>query len=324
MKREQLSDLAAFVTVADELSFTRAASKLGITQSSLSHAIRRLEGQLGVRLLSRTTRSVAPTEAGERLLGTLRPALHQIDSGLDSLTALRERPAGSIRITTAEHAAETVLLPGLERFLPNYPDIHVEVTLDYGLTDVVAERFDAGIRLGEQVAKDMVAVRVGPDFRMAVVATPGYFEGRKLPKTPQDLQGHSCINLRLPTHGGIYAWEFEKGSREINVRLEGQLAFNTLWMRLRTARAGLGIVFVPEDLVTEDISAGRMVRVLADWCAPFPGYHLYYPSRRHTTPAFSLLVEALRFNSATNGVPSFLLPKVTVGFADNHRVGDGF
>ena len=295
MKREHLADLSAFATVAQELSFTRAAAKLGMTQSSLSHAIRRLEGRLGLRLLSRTTRSVAPTDAGERLLRTLRPAFEQIDSEIDSLTALREKPAGSIRITTAEHAAETVLLPALERFLPEFPDIHVEVTLDYGLTDVVAERFDAGIRLGEQVAKDMVAVRIGPDFRMAAVATPGYFSNRRAPRVPQELHDHACINLRLPTSGGLYAWEFEKGGREVNVRVEGQLAFNTLWMRLRAARAGLGIVFVPEDIVQADLDAGRLVRVLTDWCAPFPGYHLYYPHRRQTAPAFAVFVAALRY-----------------------------
>ncbi|MGC4029970.1 MAG: LysR family transcriptional regulator [Steroidobacteraceae bacterium] len=295
MKREHLADLAAFATVARELSFTRAASQLGMTQSSLSHAIRRLEGRLGLRLLSRTTRSVAPTEAGERLLRTLRPAFDGIDAELQSLTSLREKPAGSIRITTAEHAAQTVLLPGLQRFLPAYPDIQIELTLDYGLTDIVAAHFDAGIRLGEQVAKDMIAVRVGPDLRMAVVAVPTYFEGKRLPKTPQDLQGHNCINLRLPTRGGLYPWEFEKGSRVVNVHVEGQLVFNTLWMRLRAVRAGLGIGFFPEDIVQEDIVAGRLVRVLADWCTPFPGYHLYYPGRRHATPAFSLLVDALRY-----------------------------
>jgi DNA-binding transcriptional LysR family regulator len=295
MKRDHLSDLAAFVTVAREQSFTRAAARLGMTQSSLSHAMRRLEGRLGLRLLSRTTRSVAPTVAGERLLRTLRPAFEQIDAELSSLTELREKPAGTIRITAAEHAAETVLMPGLERFLPSYPDIQVEVTLDYGLTDVVAERFDAGIRLGEQVAKDMIAVRIGPDIKMAVVATPSYFKDKRVPRAPQDLQAHNCINLRLPTHGGIYAWEFEKGAREINVRVDGQLAFNTLWMRLRAARAGLGIAFVPEDVVQADIASGKLIRVLADWCAPFPGYHLYYPGRRHATPAFALLVEALRF-----------------------------
>lgn len=294
MKREHLADLAAFATVARELSFTRAASQLGMTQSSLSHAIRRLEGRLGLRLLNRTTRSVAPTEAGERLLRTLRPAFEGIDAEIDALTSLRERPAGSIRITTAEHAAETVLLPKLQRFLPAYPDIRVEIMLDHGLTDIVAAHFDAGIRLGEQVAKDMIAVRVGPDFRMAVVATPGYFEAKRPPRRPQDLQGHNCVNLRLPTRGGIYAWEFEKGSRELNVRVEGQLVFNTLWMRLRAVMAGLGIGYFPEDIVQDDIAAGRLVRVLGDWCAPFPGYHLYYPSRRHTSPAFSLLVDSLR------------------------------
>lgn len=295
MKREHLADLSAFATVAHELSFTRAASKLGMTQSSLSHAIRRLEGRLGLRLLSRTTRSVAPTDAGERLLRTLRPAFEHIDAEIESLTALREKPAGSIRITTAEHAAETVLLPALERLLPAYPDIHVEVTLDYGLTDVVAERFDAGIRLGEQVAKDMVAVRIGPDFRMAAVATPGYFANRRLPKVPQELHDHQCINVRLPTAGGIYAWEFERAGREMDVRVEGQLTFNNLWMRLRAARAGLGIAFVPEDIVQSDIAAGRFVRILMDWCAPFPGYHLYYPSRRQTVSAFAIFVEALRY-----------------------------
>lgn len=297
MKREHLADLAAFVTVAQARSFTRAAATLGITQSSLSHALRRLEARLGLRLLSRTTRSVAPTDAGERLLKTLRPAFEQIDTELNALTELREKPAGSIRITTAEHAARAVLMPGLEQFMLRYPDIHVELTLDYGLTDVVAEHFDAGIRLGEQVEKDMIAVRVGPDFRMAVVSTPAYFEGKGLPRNPKDLQDHNCINLRLPTRGGLYAWEFEKGSREIKVHVDGQLIFNTLWMSLRAARAGLGIAYLPEDVVRDDVAAGRLTRVLSDWCAPFPGYHLYYPSRRHATPAFSLLVEALRFRT---------------------------
>ncbi len=297
MKREHLADLSAFAAVAEELSFTRAASKLGMTQSSLSHAIRRLEGRLGLRLLSRTTRSVAPTEAGERLARTLRPAFEHIDAEIESLTALRDKPAGSIRITTAEHAAETVLVPALERLLPQYPDIQIEVALDYGLTDVVAERFDAGIRLGEQVAKDMVAVRIGPDFRMAVVASPGYFSSRRVPRVPQELHEHQCINVRLPTAGGLYAWEFEKGGREFNVRVEGQLTFNTLWMRLRAAKAGLGIAFVPEDVVQADIHAGRLSRVLTDWCAPFPGYHLYYPHRRQAAPAFAVFVEALRYGS---------------------------
>lgn len=297
MKREHLADLAAFMSVARESSFTRAASQLGMTQSSLSHAIRRLEGRLGLRLLSRTTRSVAPTVAGERLLRTLRPAFDGIDAEIDALTSLRERPAGSIRITAAEHAAQTVLMPALERLLPGYPDIQVELTLDYGLTDIVAGHYDAGVRLGEQVAKDMIAVRIGSDFRMAAVATAGYLEGRRIPKRPQDLQEHNCINLRLPTHGGIYSWEFAKGSREVKVHVEGQLVFNTLWLRLRAVRAGLGIGFFPEDLVRAEIDSGGLIRMLADWCAPFPGYHLYYPSRRHLTPAFSILVDALRAQS---------------------------
>jgi DNA-binding transcriptional LysR family regulator len=298
MKREQLADLAAFVTVAQECSFTRAAAKLGITQSSLSHTIRRLEAHLGLRLLARTTRSVAPTHAGERLLLTLGPAFEGIDAELASLSELREKPAGSIRITTAEHAAETILMPALERLLPEYPDIKVEITVDYGLADVVSDRYDAGVRLGEQVAKDMVAVRIGSDMRMAAVGAPSYFARRGLPRVPQDLAAHQCINLRLPTSGGLYAWEFEKGGREVRVRVDGQLTFNELPMRLWAAGAGLGIAFVPEDMVQADIESGRLVRVLSDWCAPFSGYHLYYPSRRQPTPAFTLLVEALRYHGS--------------------------
>jgi DNA-binding transcriptional LysR family regulator len=294
MRREQLGELMAYATVAEERSFTRAAAKLGMTQSSLSHLIRRLEASLGVRLLSRTTRSVAPTDAGERLLRTLRPALDEIDHELASLSELREKPAGSIRITTAEHAAQTILLPVLSRLLPGYPDIHVEIVIEYGLTDVVAERFDAGIRLGEQVAKDMVAVRIGPPMRMAVVASPGYFNDRRLPKVPQDLADHRCINLRLPTAGGLYAWEFAKGARDLKVRVDGQLTVNNIPMALRAARDGVGIAYLPDDLLRADLDAGRLVRVLTDWCPPFPGYHLYYPSRRQPKPAFALLVEALR------------------------------
>ena len=294
MRREQLGELMAYAAVAEERSFTRAAAKLGMTQSSLSHLVRRLEASLGVRLLSRTTRSVAPTDAGERLLRTLRPALDEIDHEIASLSELRERPAGSIRITTAEHAAQTILLPVLSRLLPGYPDIHVEIVIDYGLTDVVAERFDAGIRLGEQVAKDMVAVRIGPPMRMAVVGSPGYFGDRRLPKAPQDLADHCCINLRLPTAGGLYAWEFAKGARDLKVRVDGQLTVNNIPMALRAARDGIGIAYLPDDLVRADLDAGRLVRVLADWCPAFPGYHLYYPSRRQPKPAFALLVEALR------------------------------
>jgi DNA-binding transcriptional LysR family regulator len=294
MRREDLGDLTAFMAVADEQSFTRGAARLGTSQSALSHVIRRLETRLGVRLLMRTTRSVAPTEAGERLLETLRPALQDIAAGLDALSELRTTPAGTVRITASENAAELVLWPALERFLPQYPDIKVEIAVDYALTDIVAQRYDAGVRLGEQVAKDMIAVRIGPDMRFAAVAAPSYFAARPPPATPQDLAEHSCINLRLPTSGGLYAWEFEKAGRELRVRVDGQLTFNTMAMILRAAVAGLGVAFVPEEQAQPLLAEGRLVRVLEDWCEPYPGYHLYYPSRRQLSPAFALLVEALR------------------------------
>ena len=295
MRREELADLNAFVAVAEERSFTRAAAKLGTSQSALSFTVRRLEERLGVRLLSRTTRSVAPTEAGERLLGTLGPALDKIGAELAALSELREKPAGTVRITAGEHAARTVLWPALAKLLPLYPDIKVELIVDYGLTDIVAERYDAGVRLGEQVARDMIAVRVGPDFRMAVVGAPSYFAGRPRPKRPQDLTDHDCINLRLPTYGGLFAWEFEKRGRELKVRVEGQLVFTNLALRLNAALAGLGLAYLPEDVVQTHLADGRLIRVLDDWCPPFSGYHLYYPSRRQPTPAFAVLVEALRY-----------------------------
>jgi len=295
MRRGELGDLAAFLAVAEEQSFTRAAAKLGTSQSSLSHTVRRLESRLGLRLLTRTTRSVATTEAGDRLIETLRPALAEIDGRLIALTELREKPAGTIRLTAGEHAAESILLPALARLLPHYPDIKVEISVDLSLTDIVTERFDAGIRLGEQVAKDMIAVPVGPEMRMAVVGSPAYFARHPVPKTPQQLAGHACINLRLPTRGGLYAWEFEKGGRALNVRVEGQLVFNTAAMIRRAALAGSGLVCVLEDSVQTEIDDGRLVRVLGDWCPPFAGYHLYYPSRRQQSPAFALLVEALRY-----------------------------
>lgn len=297
MRREELVDLNAFLTVAEEQSFTRAAAKLGTSQSSLSHTIRRLETRLGVRLLTRTTRSVAPTAAGERLLGTLRPALESIGSELASLNELREKPAGTIRITTSEYAATTVLWPALERFLPHYPDIHVELSIDSSLTDIVTERFDAGVRLGEALAKDMVAVRIGPDLRMVVVGSPGYLATRSIPLTPHDLAEHSCINLRLLSGGGLYAWELERDGREVRVRVEGRLAFNNVSMIARAAEAGFGLGFVMEDHVAEQLARGSLVRVLEDWCPPFSGYHLYYPSRRQPSAAFALLVEALRYHT---------------------------
>jgi DNA-binding transcriptional LysR family regulator len=295
MRREELVDLNAFLTVAEERSFTRAAAKLGTSQSTLSYTIRRLETRLGVRLLTRTTRSVAPTEAGERLLRTLSPALEDIGAELASLSALREKPAGTIRITTGEHPAEAILWPAFAKLLPNYPDIKVELTVDYGLVDIVAERYDAGVRLGEQVAKDMIAVRIGPDMRMAVVGAPSYFARRPQPRKPQDLTAHDCINIRLPTYGGVYAWEFEKRGRELKVRVEGQLVFNNVALRLNAALAGFGLAYLPEDQVQTHLADGRLVRVLDDWCPPFSGYHLYYPSRRQPTPAFALLVDALRY-----------------------------
>jgi DNA-binding transcriptional LysR family regulator len=298
MRREELVDLNAFLTVAEEQSFTRAAAKLGTSQSSLSHTIRRLEAKLGVRLLSRTTRSVASTEAGDRLLGTLRPALDSIGAQLASLSELREKPAGTIRITTSEHAAHTVLWPTLERLLPNYPDVHVELSVDSSLTDIVNERFDAGVRLGEALAKDMIAVRIGPDLRMVVVGSPAYFARRPIPRTPHDLAKHQCINLRLLSGGGLYAWDLEKNRREVRVRVDGQLIFDNVNMIVRAAVAGFGLGFVMEDHIQEHLASGRLVRVLEDWCPSFPGYHLYYTSRREPSAAFALLVEALRYGGS--------------------------
>ena len=284
MRREELADLKAFLVVAEEQSFTRAAAKLGTSQSALSYTLRRLETRLGVRLLTRTTRRVAPTEAGERLLRTLRPALDTIAAELASLTDMRETPAGSIRITTSAHAAAGVLWPVLERLLSRYPDIQVELNIESRLTDIVAERYDAGVRLGEQLAKDMVAVRIGPDLRMAVVAAPSYLAARPPPRSPQDLAEHRCINLRQQTLGGLYAWELERNRREVKVRVEGQLIFNDVGMVLTAAAAGFGLACVLEDHAEADVATGRLVRVLEDWCPPFPGYHLYYPAAASLPP----------------------------------------
>jgi DNA-binding transcriptional LysR family regulator len=295
MQRENFNDILAFLTVARERNFTRAAAKLGVSQSALSHTISKLEERLGLRLLTRTTRSVSPTQAGERLLLTVGRRFDEIEAELEALSELREKPAGTIRITTHEHAADTILRPALVKFLPQYPDIKVEITIDYGLTDIVAQRYDASVRSGEQVAKDMIAVRIGPDMRMAVVGAPSYFAKQSPPKKPQDLTDHNCINLRLPTYGGLYAWEFEKGGRELKVRVEGQLILNTTTQMLNAALAGLGLAYVPEDLAQPNIAQGRLKRVLEDWCPAYSGYHLYYPSRRQPSAAFALLVEALRY-----------------------------
>jgi DNA-binding transcriptional LysR family regulator len=294
--RQNYNDLVAFVTVARERSFTRAAALLGVSQSALSHTIRGLEARLGLRLLTRTTRSVAPTEAGERLLSSIGGRFEEIDAELEAITALRDTPAGTVRITVGEHAVGSILWPKLARFLPAYPDIKVELDISYDLKDIVAERFDAGVRMGEQVARDMIAVRIGPAMRMAAVAAPAYFARHPPPRNPQELAAHTCINLRLPTLGGLYAWEFERNRRPVNVRVGGQLVFNSLTPILAAALDGFGVAYLPEDdMLLEHVHAGRLVRVLEDWCPPFPGYHLYYPSRRQPSPAFALVVEALRY-----------------------------
>jgi DNA-binding transcriptional LysR family regulator len=297
MQRGHLDDLLAFLAVARERSFTNAAARLVVSQSALSHTMRELEARLGAQLLTRTTRRVAPTEAGERLVQGLGPRFEEIEAELAALSELRDKPAGTVRITATEYAADAILLPKLSKLLRDYPDIKVEITVNYGLTDIVTQRYDAGVRSGEQVGKDMIAVRVGPDMRMAVVGAPAYFKKRPEPKRPQDLVDHNCINLRLPTHGGLYAWEFEKTNRELKVRVEGQLTFNATAQMLNAALSGLGLTYVPEGLVQTHIAKGRLKRVLEDWCPPFSGYHLWYPSRRQSSAAFALVVEALRYRN---------------------------
>jgi DNA-binding transcriptional LysR family regulator len=294
-KTHNLNGILAFLAVSRERSFTRAAARLGVSQSALSHTISGLEERMGLRLLTRTTRSVSTTEAGERLARSLGPRFDEIEAELASVAELRDKPAGTIRITTSGHAAETILMPALAKFLLDYPDILVETVIDPALTDIVAERYDAGIRLGEQVEKDMIAVRIGPDLRMAAVATPSYFEAHAKPKTPQDLMRHNCLNIRLQTKGGLYAWEFEKNGRPLNVRVNGQIICNGSSAIVSAALLGLGIAYLPDDIVRTHIAEKRLVRVLGDWCPPFPGYHLYYPSRRQASPAFALLIEALRY-----------------------------
>jgi DNA-binding transcriptional LysR family regulator len=297
MQRGSLDQLAAFVAVARERSFTAAAAKLNVSQSALSHTIRELERRLGVRVLTRTTRSVSPTEVGERVLRNIGPRLDEIESEVEAVLAFRDKPAGTIRITATEFAIDSLLLPKLTPVLKKYPDIKVEMIIDYGLTDIVAHQYDAGVRSGEQVAKDMIAVRIGPDMRMAVVGAPSYFKSRPEPRRPQELIEHNCINLRLPTHGNVYAWEFEKGSRELRVRVDGQLTFNGTAQLLNGALAGCGLAYVPEGLVQQHIERSHLKRVLSDWCPPYSGYHLFYPSRRQRTPAFSLVLDALRHAS---------------------------
>jgi DNA-binding transcriptional LysR family regulator len=297
MTRETMADVEAFLAVARERSFTRAAAQLGVSPSALSHTIRRLEERLGVRLLTRTTRSVSATEAGERLLRAVGSHVDQIRSEIAGLSELRDKPAGTVRITTGDHQAETIILPALAKLLADYPDLNVEISVNMGFVDIAAERFDAGVRLGETIAQDMVAVRIGPDMRMAVVGSPAYLSSRPAPRTPQDLAHHVCINLRFPTLGGLYAWEFEKDGRELNVRVEGQLIVSEIQLARQAAMDGAGLAYLPEDYVAPAIASGHLVRVLESWCPPFPGYHLYFPSRRQQSPAFALVVDALRYRS---------------------------
>jgi DNA-binding transcriptional LysR family regulator len=295
MPRENFNELQAFLMVARSRSFTKAAAQLGVSPSALSHSMRGLEERLGIRLLTRTTRSVSPTEAGERLLRTVGPRFEEVEAELAALNALRQEPAGTIRITAGDHPAVTILWPKLSKALAKYPDVKVEINMEGGLIDIAAQRFDAGVRLGEQVAKDMVSVRIGPDVRFAVVGTKAYFARRPAPKSPQDLIAHSCINLRLPTHGGLWAWEFERNGRELKVRVDGQLIFNNIFQVRDAALDGFGLAYIPEDLARTHVSRGQLVWVLQEWSPRWAGYHLYYPSRRQSSPAFALVVDALRY-----------------------------
>ncbi|MCZ8158556.1 MAG: LysR family transcriptional regulator [Rhizobiaceae bacterium] len=295
MARDGINDLSVFLAIAREHSFTRAAAKLGVSPSALSHSVRLLEERLGIRLLTRTTRRVSLTEAGERLLKSIQPHFDGIEAALSQLTELRDKPAGLVRITAGEHAAGSIIWPTIERLLPEYPDIKFEITSDSALTDIVAERYDAGVRLGEQLDADMVAVRISPDMRMVTVASPSYLKRHGKPEAPQDLTSHACINLRLPTYGGYLVWEFEKEGREVKVRVDGPLAFNNSVLAMRAACAGAGIGHFLEDHALAEIRAGRLVPVLDDWSPPFAGYHLYYPSRRQMSPAFAVVVDALRY-----------------------------
>lgn len=295
MQRENFNDLMAFILVAKEHSFTRSAAKLGISQSALSHTIRGLETRLNIRLLTRTTRSVSPTEAGERLLKSIGPHFEQIERHLNALSELRDKPAGTIRITASEHPINNYIWPKLKDFFIKYPDIHIEISVDYKLIDIVKEQYDAGVRIGDMIANDMIAVRIGPDMKMSVIASPDYFKKYPKPLTPQELTQHNCINLRFPTYDNLYAWEFEKDGHKQKVHVSGQLTFNLTTHKLKAALAGLGLAYIPEDMARPYIAKGQLINVLEDWCAFYPGYYLYYPNRHHISSAFSLLVDALRY-----------------------------
>ncbi|WP_065375159.1 LysR family transcriptional regulator [Ensifer adhaerens] len=294
MKRQDLNDMLWFLAVAEERSFTRAAAKLGTSQSTLSHTIKKLEARMGLRLLTRTTRSVSPTEAGERLLRSLAPRIEELETEIDELMEIRDKPSGTVRINLSDHALESVVWPKLRPLLLDYPDIKVELNRDNGFRNIVEERFDAGVRLGESLDNDMIAVRIGPDWRLVAVGSPAYLAGHPAPKTPQELVAHNCINHRQAGSGGLYAWEFAKDDRELRVRVEGQLTFNTSYAMVDAAVAGYGIAYVPEDLVTAEIRSGSLLQVLDDWSPSFAGYYLYYPSRRQNSPAFKIVVDALR------------------------------
>ncbi|MCC3704843.1 LysR family transcriptional regulator [Rouxiella badensis] len=297
MASDDFTGIIAFITVAQERSFTRAAAKLGVSQSALSQTVRTLESRLGVRLLTRTTRSVSTTDAGTRLLETASPRLAEVQAEMAAIAEMRDKPSGTLRITASEHAADTLLWPRLARFLKEWPDIRVEVSVDYGMTDIAAESYDMGIRLGDEVASGMIAVRVGQDHRFAVIGSPDYLASHTPPKTPWDLEHHNCISFRLPTYGGLYAWEFKKGKQEVRVRVDGQLILNSLYQVINAALDGVGLAFVPRDSVAQHIADGRLQELIAEWCPTFPGYYLYYPSRRETSRAMKLLVEALRYRT---------------------------
>ncbi|MFA1627067.1 LysR family transcriptional regulator [Rhizobium mongolense] len=294
MKREDLNDMLWFLAVAEERSFTKAAAKLGTSQSTISHTIKKLEARMGLRLLTRTTRSVSPTEAGERLIRSLAPRIEELESEIDELMEIRDKPAGTVRITLSDHALESVVWPKVRAVLKDYPDISLELNTDNAFRNIVEDRFDAGVRLGESVDKDMIAVRIGPDWRLVAVASPDYLASRPAPQTPQDLVGHDCINHRQSRSGGLYVWEFAKGTRELRVRVDGQLTFSTSYAMIDAAVNGYGIAYVPEDIVAREIASGHLVQVLDDWSPAFPGYYLYYPSRKQNSPAFKVVVEGLR------------------------------
>lgn len=295
LRRDELGDLMAFLAVAEERSFTRAAARLGTSQSALSHVVRRLEERLDIRLLTRTTRNVAPTEAGVKLAETLRPAFEDIETQLSELDAFRSELNGTIRITSSQRAARDILLPAVSKLMAEHPNLHIEITADQRFVDIVGEGFDAGVRLGEGVDKDMIVVRIGPEMRMIAAASPAYFETHEIPETPHDLTGHNCLNMRLPTLGGLYAWEFEKDGRVLNVRVDGQFISNEPDILVDAALASKGLVYLPDDYLRDAIAEGTLIACLQDWCPPFPGYHLYYPSRRQNLPAFRLLADTLRY-----------------------------